>query len=298
MEGHSVISPEVLARYAADAAAEVPGVHTQAAPRRAVSGRGRGARRDRLRREHSRGGRRGAEAGDRVPRADGGRQADVGRRGRRRRPATAVATRIAGLTKLTLETAPSCATSASGGRRAARRTLDKDRWMEKIELDFGACGTVYYDADGRVLGSMQYGPCRLFPRAGELPGGPPSDDSMLVTCAYLADRRARGCCSRSSWPRSARLATAARRARGVLLPLPRGRVGLRAVPRAQDGVPRRFPRRLRLPGGALRRARRPLASRARRAAARRRGHARQGVARGQGRVWCAEGVPSPIPRQP
>jgi uncharacterized alkaline shock family protein YloU len=27
MEGHSVISPDVLARYAADAAAEVPGVH-------------------------------------------------------------------------------------------------------------------------------------------------------------------------------------------------------------------------------------------------------------------------------
>ncbi len=27
MEGHSVISPEVLARYAVDAAAEVPGVH-------------------------------------------------------------------------------------------------------------------------------------------------------------------------------------------------------------------------------------------------------------------------------
>ncbi|HVU77574.1 MAG TPA: Asp23/Gls24 family envelope stress response protein [Gaiellaceae bacterium] len=32
MEGHSVISPEVLARYAADAAAEVPGV--QPKPRR------------------------------------------------------------------------------------------------------------------------------------------------------------------------------------------------------------------------------------------------------------------------
>ena len=29
MEGHSVISPEVLSRYAADAAAEVPGVHTK-----------------------------------------------------------------------------------------------------------------------------------------------------------------------------------------------------------------------------------------------------------------------------
>jgi uncharacterized alkaline shock family protein YloU len=29
MDGHSVISAEVLARYAADAAAEVPGVHTK-----------------------------------------------------------------------------------------------------------------------------------------------------------------------------------------------------------------------------------------------------------------------------
>jgi len=29
VEGHSVISPDVLARYAADAAAEVPGVHTK-----------------------------------------------------------------------------------------------------------------------------------------------------------------------------------------------------------------------------------------------------------------------------
>jgi len=29
VEGHSVISPEVLARYAVDAAAEVPGVHTK-----------------------------------------------------------------------------------------------------------------------------------------------------------------------------------------------------------------------------------------------------------------------------
>ena len=34
---------------------------------------------------------------------------------------------------------------------------------------------------------MQYGPARLFPRAYELPGGPPSDDAVLVTCAYLMD---------------------------------------------------------------------------------------------------------------
>jgi hypothetical protein len=28
----------------------------------------------------------------------------------------------------------------------------------------------------------------LFPRARELPAGPPSDDAVLVTCAYLLDR--------------------------------------------------------------------------------------------------------------
>jgi len=38
MEGHSVISPEVLGRYAADAAAEVPGVHTKLRRGAKVSG--------------------------------------------------------------------------------------------------------------------------------------------------------------------------------------------------------------------------------------------------------------------
>src|SRR5215210_904911 len=59
--------------------------------------------------------------------------------------------------------------------------------MAEVELGFGAFGTVYYDGDGRVLGSMQYGPAQLLPRAYELPGGPPSDDAMLVTCAYVVD---------------------------------------------------------------------------------------------------------------
>jgi hypothetical protein len=98
-----------------------------------------------------------------------------------------VATRIAGLTKLTLETAPSVCHDCIWWQTRGRRATDKDRWMEKVELDFGAWGTVYYDSDGRVLGSMQYGPSQAFPRAFELPGGPPSDDSILVTCAYLID---------------------------------------------------------------------------------------------------------------
>jgi hypothetical protein len=94
--------------------------------------------------------------------------------------------RVAGLTGATLETAPSvcheCVWWQSRGRR-----VDKRRWISKAEEEWGAWGTVYYDGDGRLLGSMQYGPTGLFPRAAELPAGPPSSDSVLVTCAYVVD---------------------------------------------------------------------------------------------------------------
>ena len=45
--------------------------------------------------------------------------------------------------------------------------------MDRIEDDWGAWGTVYRDEHGNTLGSMQYGPAELFPRAAELPAGPP-----------------------------------------------------------------------------------------------------------------------------
>jgi hypothetical protein len=94
--------------------------------------------------------------------------------------------RVAGLTGATLETAPTvcheCIWWQSRGRR-----LDKRRWIQKTEEEWGAWGTVYYDADGKLLGSMQYGPSGLFPRATELPAGPPSPDAVLVTCAYVVD---------------------------------------------------------------------------------------------------------------
>jgi hypothetical protein len=95
--------------------------------------------------------------------------------------------RLAGLTKLTLLTAPTVCHECVWWQTRGRRTVDKDRWMEKVELEHGAFGTVYYDTDAKVLGSMQYGPAPAFPRAYELPAGPPSDDAMLVTCAYLVD---------------------------------------------------------------------------------------------------------------
>jgi hypothetical protein len=68
-----------------------------------------------------------------------------------------------------------------------QRVAAKEKWAEKIEDDWGAWGTLYYGDDDRVLGFIQCGPAGAFPRAWELPAGPPSDDSVLITCAYLVD---------------------------------------------------------------------------------------------------------------
>jgi hypothetical protein len=95
--------------------------------------------------------------------------------------------RLSGLTKLTLETAPSVCHQCVWWQSRGRRSPDKGRWMETVEAEYGAFGTVYYDGDGRVLGSMQHGPVEAFPRARELPGGPATPGAMLVTCAYLVD---------------------------------------------------------------------------------------------------------------
>jgi hypothetical protein len=96
-------------------------------------------------------------------------------------------TRIAGLTGATLDTAPAVCHDCVWWQSRNGRTTDKRRWIRDAEEEWGAWGTVYYDDDGRLLGSMQFGPSGLFPRAAELPAGPPSDDAALVTCAYLID---------------------------------------------------------------------------------------------------------------
>lgn len=94
-------------------------------------------------------------------------------------------TRVTGLTQATIETAPSVCQSCVWWQSRGNKEASKRRWMERAEDEFGEWGTVYLDDDGRVLGSMQYGPASLFPRAHDLPAGPPSDDAILVTCSYL-----------------------------------------------------------------------------------------------------------------
>ena len=94
---------------------------------------------------------------------------------------------VTGLTRATLESAPAVCHACIWWQSRGGRKVEKQRWIEKAENAWGAWGTVYRDVDGRLLGSMQYGPARLFPRAAELPAGPPSQDAVLVTCAYLVD---------------------------------------------------------------------------------------------------------------
>ena len=96
-------------------------------------------------------------------------------------------TRIAGLTGAVLPTAPTVCHECVFWQSRSGRSVDHARWIRNTEEEWGAWGTVYYDDDGHLLGSMQYGPSDLFPRASELPAGPPSPDAVLVTCAYLVD---------------------------------------------------------------------------------------------------------------
>jgi len=94
--------------------------------------------------------------------------------------------RVVGLTRGTLADTPPVCQRCVWWQSRGNRTASKERWVEKAEEDWGEWGTVYYGDDGRVLGSMQYGPAELFPRAHDLPAGPPSDDAVVITCSYLA----------------------------------------------------------------------------------------------------------------
>ena len=111
----------------------------------------------------------------------------------RRRPSSSyrssrVSTRVAGLTGATLQEAPDVCHElrlVAVAERSQRRQAPLDRAGRG---GLGRLGRGLPRRRRTVLGSMQYGPAEFFPRAWELPAGPPSDDAVLVTCAYLVDR--------------------------------------------------------------------------------------------------------------
>jgi hypothetical protein len=91
------------------------------------------------------------------------------------------------LTGATLADAPECCQVCTWWQeRAHGKAVDKRRWVEGVEARYGPWGKLYLDGD-RPVALLQYGPADAFPRARDLPAGPPSGDAVLVTCAFLVD---------------------------------------------------------------------------------------------------------------
>ena len=91
------------------------------------------------------------------------------------------------LSRATLEDAPPpCRSCMWWQTRPGRDPGERRRFVDQVEDEFGPWGKLYRD-EGRVIGMIQYGPAAMFPRAAGMPGGPPSRDAVIVTCAYMLD---------------------------------------------------------------------------------------------------------------
>ena len=135
---------------------------------------------------------------------------------------------VAGLTRTTIDSARRSVATACGGSPG-----EPDGVERALERACGGgvrgVGDDLLDEEGRLLGSMQYGPSHLFPRAADLPAGPPSDDAVLVTCAYL-----------SGPPRVGREVPRPRRDRRVAGPRREGDRGVRVPLPGRGDVEERF----------------------------------------------------------
>ena len=98
-----------------------------------------------------------------------------------------MASRLHPVTTASIAHAPPPCVGCVFWQSRGNRSAAKGRWAERIEDDWGPWGTLYFDEGDRLLGFIQYGPSGHFPRAFELPAGPPSSDAVLVTCAYIVD---------------------------------------------------------------------------------------------------------------
>jgi hypothetical protein len=95
--------------------------------------------------------------------------------------------RLQPVTSVSVRDAPPPCVECVFWQTRGSRAIDKRRWAERVEDDWGAWGTLYFAEGDRLHGFIQYGPGERYPRAQELPAGPPSADAVLITCAYLVD---------------------------------------------------------------------------------------------------------------
>lgn len=59
-------------------------------------------------------------------------------------------------------------------------------WEWQVTSEAGCFGKALLDGNA-VVGTIQAAPARLVPRAGLLPAGPPSQDAVVLLCAYFYD---------------------------------------------------------------------------------------------------------------
>lgn len=95
--------------------------------------------------------------------------------------------RLHPVTAASMEQAPPPCVGCVFWQSRNERPMSKGRWAERLEDAWAPWGTFYYGEADRLLGFIQFGPADHFPRAFELPAGPPSSDAVLITCAYLTD---------------------------------------------------------------------------------------------------------------
>jgi GNAT superfamily N-acetyltransferase len=60
-------------------------------------------------------------------------------------------------------------------------------WAHRVIQQWGDCGRVAYDDDGRVIGFIKYAPPGFFPQAKYFPAAPPSDDAVFIACLHVVD---------------------------------------------------------------------------------------------------------------
>ena len=191
VEGQSLISPDVLASYAADAAREVAGVRDLVAASgvKVARDEGRvGVELHLMLEWGANAGTVGAEVQAHV--ADClARMADVRPDDRRRRRGR-VAQRVFGLTGATLSGRRPSARRASGGSRAraGRRTRSAGSSGPRTTGAPGARSTATTTAACSARSSTAPRSSSRAPPS--CPPGPPSDDAVLVTCVYLVSSAA------------------------------------------------------------------------------------------------------------
>ncbi|MFQ5838447.1 MAG: GNAT family N-acetyltransferase, partial [Thermoplasmata archaeon] len=76
--------------------------------------------------------------------------------------------------------------------RGVRDPTLKVNWISRVLKEFGNCG-LQAVVEGRVVGFIQYAPPGYYgDRFKDYPSGPPSRDSVFISCLYVRDVSQRG----------------------------------------------------------------------------------------------------------